>query len=47
MTEKVQLELNIADQGKPYIAVISVDKNPDLRKEIVGSYNEASILIKK
>ena len=25
----------IAD--KPYVAVISVDKNPDLRKEIVGS----------
>jgi hypothetical protein len=46
-TEKIELELNVADQGKPYVAVISVDKNPDLRKEIVGSYNNASILAKK
>lgn len=41
-TEKIQLELNVADQNKPYIAVISVDKNPDLRKEIVGSFINAS-----
>jgi hypothetical protein len=35
--EKIQLELNVTDRNKPYVAVISVDKNPDLRKEIVGS----------
>ena len=35
--EKIQLELNVTDRNKPYVAVISDDKNPDLRKEIVGS----------
>jgi hypothetical protein len=34
---EMQLELHIVDPGKPYIAVISVDRNPQLRKEIVGS----------
>jgi hypothetical protein len=46
-TEKIQVELNVADQKKPYVAVISVDKNQDLRKEIVGSYIDATILAKK
>ncbi len=46
-TMKVQLELSVADQTKPYIAVISLDKNPDLQKEIVGSYSDASILARK
>jgi hypothetical protein len=45
-TEKIQLKLNIVDLNKPYIAVISDDKNPDLHKEIVGSYSDASILSK-
>lgn len=43
-TEKIKLELTIADQSKPYVAVITADKNPDLRKEIVGSYNNVSLL---
>ena len=43
-TEKIQMELTVADRNKPYVAVVSVDKNPDLRKEIVGSYSNASIL---
>ncbi len=43
-TEKIQFELAVADRNKPYVAVISVDKNPSWRKEIVGSYNDASIL---
>jgi hypothetical protein len=46
-TEKIQLKLNVADLNKPYVAVISVDKNPDLRKEIVGSFISASILADK
>jgi hypothetical protein len=29
--EEIELELNVTDQGKPYVAIISVDKNPDLR----------------
>ena len=39
---EMQLELHIVDSGKPYIAVISIDKNPQLRKEIVGSLVNAS-----
>jgi hypothetical protein len=46
-TEKIELELNAADRNKPYVAVICVDKNPDFRKEIVGSYNNASVIAKK
>jgi hypothetical protein len=46
-TEKIQLALQVADQTKPYVAVISLDKNPGLRREIVGSYSNASILSKK
>ncbi len=45
--EKIQFELTVADQGKPYVVVITADKNPDLRKEIVGSYNNASLLALK
>lgn len=45
-TEKIQLKLNVVDLNKPYIAVISDDKDPDSHKEIVGSYNDASILSK-
>lgn len=41
-TEKIHLELTVTDKNKPYIAVISVDKNPDSRKEIVGSFNVSS-----
>ncbi len=44
--EKIQFQLSVADQTKPYIAVVSADKNPDLHKEIVGSYSDASILTK-
>ena len=42
--EKMQFELILADKTKPYVAVVSVDKNPQLRKEIVGSYSNASVL---
>ena len=37
-TEIIKLELKVTDMTKPYIAVVSADKNPDLNKEIVGSY---------
>lgn len=46
-TEKIQLELTVTDQTRPYIAVIAADDNPALRKEIVGSYNNASISARK
>jgi len=41
-TEKIQLELKVSDKTKPYIAVISSDNNPDLSKEIVGSFINTS-----
>jgi hypothetical protein len=31
-------ELKITDINKPYIVLISSDKNPELQKEIVGSF---------
>lgn len=46
-TEKIKLVLKVADQTIPYVAVIAVDQNPGLRKEIVGSFNEASVLLEK
>lgn len=45
--QTLQLQLTVADKNKPYIAVISTDNNPGLRKEIVGSYSDASILAKR
>jgi hypothetical protein len=45
--EKIQLILKVADQTVPYVAVISVDQNPAFRNEIVGAYNDDSILSKK
>lgn len=42
--EKIQLVLKVADLTMPYVAVISVDQNPVLRKEIVGAYSDASVL---
>jgi hypothetical protein len=45
--EKIQLELNISDRNKPYVAVISVDKNPDLCKEIVGSFINTTFIADK
>ncbi len=46
-TKKIQLELTVADKSMPYVAVISTDKNPGLRKEIVGSYVSAAVLSRK
>ncbi|MDQ2721257.1 MAG: hypothetical protein M3Z26_16035 [Bacteroidota bacterium] len=46
-TRRIQLELSVADETKPYVAVISLDKNSDLQKEIVGSNSDASILARK
>lgn len=45
--EIIQLELKVADMNKPYVAVVSADKNPDLRKEIVGSVINTSFLADK
>lgn len=44
--QKIQFQLTILDQTRPYIAVVAVDKNPALRKEIVGSYSDAAILMR-
>ena len=35
---EIKSELKIADINKPYIVLIIPDKNPELQKEIVGSY---------
>jgi hypothetical protein len=40
----ISMKLKVTDQNKPYVAVINSDKNQDSRKEIVGSYVDASIL---
>jgi hypothetical protein len=40
---KIDLKLTGIDHSKPYVAVICVDNNPDLRKEIVGSFIKASL----
>jgi hypothetical protein len=45
-SETIQLDLNIADKNKPYVVVVSLDKNPNSRKEIVGAYSNSSILVK-
>ena len=36
-TENLDIDLEITDKYKPYVVVVTVDNNPDLRKEIVGS----------
>ena len=41
-SEKVQLDLNVTDKSIPYVAVISLDKEPDLQREIVGSFIKPS-----
>jgi hypothetical protein len=46
-TEKVDLTLKVVDMNKPYITVISLDNDPDMHREIVGSYINASILSNK
>jgi hypothetical protein len=33
------VELKVTDKEKPYVTIITVDKDPESRKEIVGSYN--------
>ena len=35
---ETKYDLKIADINKPYIVIITLDKNPELQKEIVGSY---------
>jgi hypothetical protein len=35
----LKVELKVTDKEKPYVTVITVDKDPELRKEIVGTYN--------
>lgn len=45
-TETIQVKLNVTDMNKPYVAVVSVDGNHSLRKEIVGSYSNPAILSK-
>ena len=42
ITKEIKLELKVIDINKPYIALITVDKNPELRKEIAGSINDVS-----
>ncbi|MBK8880826.1 MAG: hypothetical protein IPN67_00130 [Bacteroidales bacterium] len=41
-SEKIRFELKVSDRRSPFVAVISVDNDPDLRKEIFGSYIKPS-----
>jgi hypothetical protein len=41
-TAEMKLELKVTDRNKPYIAVITIDKDPELRREIVGSLIDSS-----
>lgn len=36
--EEIRLDLKVEDKSRPYVAVISVDGDPDLQKEITGSF---------
>jgi hypothetical protein len=40
--EKIQLDLKVEDKTRPYVAVISVNKDPVLQKEISGSFIQPS-----
>jgi hypothetical protein len=35
--EKIELDLKVTDKSKPYVAVLSVDNDPELQREVVGS----------
>ncbi len=35
---KIDLELKVTDKTRPWVAVVCADKDPDLRKEMVGSF---------
>lgn len=41
-SEMIHIELKVTDKSRPYVAVICADKDPDLRKEIIGSYIKPS-----
>jgi hypothetical protein len=45
--KRIDLELNVTDKNKPYVAVISADGDREVRKEIVRSYVDSSILQKE
>lgn len=40
--EKIELDLKVTDKFKPYVAVLSVDNDPELQKEITGSFIKPS-----
>ncbi len=40
--EKIELDLKVTDKSKPYVAVLSVDNDPELQKEITGSFIKPS-----
>jgi hypothetical protein len=37
-SEKIEFDLKVTDRSKPYVAVVSVDNDPDLQREIVGAF---------
>jgi hypothetical protein len=42
-TSETTLKLKVTDRNKPYVAVITLDGDPESRKEIVGSYIEFTL----
>jgi len=41
-TKTLDFELKVTDQSMPYVALMTIDKDPELRSEISGSFNEPS-----
>ncbi|MBI5010685.1 MAG: glycoside hydrolase family 9 protein, partial [Bacteroidia bacterium] len=41
-TAETVFKLNVSDRNKPWIAVLTLDNDPSLRKEVTGSFVEAS-----
>jgi hypothetical protein len=44
-SEKMELELSSIDPNMPYIVVISVDQDPHMQREIVGSFVNTSFSV--
>ena len=42
-TAETLFKLKVTDRDKPYVAVITMDNNPGSRKEVVGSFVEATL----
>lgn len=44
-SKELEFKLKITDRNKPYVAVISIDNDPEFRKEIVGTWETLKPII--